>query len=145
MKNAAEKETHEGRRHFLKGGLISAAALLLAPLAYGFFDFFAYVRKDPRAPNVVDKSRLGSGRLEIVCGGKPAVLFSENGQPVALSLECTHLGCIVKWNDALRRYECPCHGGTFDESGEVLSDPPRLPLKRLKIEERDGNYIIGGE
>lgn len=139
------KEKITGRRRFLKGGLYAVAAAVLAPVVYGFFDFFTYIRRDPRAPAIIEKSHLGAGRYEFVCGGRPAVLFRENGQVAAMSLECTHLGCIVKWSEKNKRYECPCHGGTFNESGEVLSDPPRLPLKRLKVEERDGNYIVGGE
>src|SRR5579885_2277053 len=28
----------------------------------------------------------------------------------ALSMICTHLGCLFKWVDTNHRFECPCHG-----------------------------------
>lgn len=48
-----------------------------------------------------------------------------------LSGVCTHLGCGVKWDGAAKQYKCPCHGGTFDREGKVVSGPPPRPLDRL--------------
>jgi glycine/D-amino acid oxidase-like deaminating enzyme len=36
---------------------------------------------------------------------------------------CTHLGGIVRWNDAERSWDCPLHGSRFDEDGSVLEAP----------------------
>ena len=40
-----------------------------------------------------------------------------------LSRVCTHLGGVVRWNDAERSWDCPLHGSRFDESGAVLEGP----------------------
>lgn len=37
---------------------------------------------------------------------------------------CTHLSCRVKWVEADRLYECPCHDAAFDIDGQVVSGPP---------------------
>ena len=64
-----------------------------------------------------------------------ALLRDEAG-PYALSLVCTHLGCMV--TVSANELACPCHGSRFDRQGRVLNGPADRPLKRLDVEERDG-------
>ena len=53
---------------------------------------------------------------------------------VAYGQKCTHLSCPVIPRVAERRFECPCHNGSFDlESGEPTGGPPRRALARIKI------------
>ena len=40
-----------------------------------------------------------------------------------LTKVCTHLGGVVRWNDAERSWDCPLHGSRFDEEGAVLEGP----------------------
>ncbi len=42
---------------------------------------------------------------------------------------CSHLGCALKWNDAERSWDCPCHGSRFSEDGSILSGPAVKPIK----------------
>ena len=55
---------------------------------------------------------------------------------LALSRECTHLGCTVPWNTDREQFVCPCHASSFDITGDVLSPPaPRaLDLYAVRIE-----------
>src|SRR5437764_3749477 len=41
------------------------------------------------------------------------------GKIIAMSAACTHMGCIVQWQDSDRKFHCPCHGGIFTEYGKV--------------------------
>ena len=62
--------------------------------------------------------------------GKVGVYRDEEGGLHAVSLRCTHLGCLTKWNDAERSWDCPCHGSRFDPDGNVLTGPAVRPLER---------------
>ncbi len=68
---------------------------------------------------------------------------------IAMSGECTHLACPVhlakaKDQDAASApLQCPCHGGKFSPTGEVLDGPPPRPLTRLTLElPADGKGMI---
>jgi cytochrome b6-f complex iron-sulfur subunit len=52
----------------------------------------------------------------------------ENGGFLALSRECTHLGCTVPWVEKENRFVCPCHASMFDIRGVVISPPAPRPL-----------------
>jgi Rieske Fe-S protein len=44
---------------------------------------------------------------------------------------CPHLGCPVEHQGAEKQFFCPCHGGTFSESGEMVAGPQQRGLDRL--------------
>lgn len=52
----------------------------------------------------------------------------------ALSGACTHMGCLLMWNNTERTFDCPCHGGRFAENGvSATSSPVRYrPLPAIK-------------
>lgn len=43
---------------------------------------------------------------------------------------CPHLGCALKWNEAERSWDCPCHGSRFTEHGRVLDNPANGDLPK---------------
>ncbi len=42
---------------------------------------------------------------------------------VAVSVVCTHLGCVVNWMSAESKFKCPCHGSGFSLSGVNTEGP----------------------
>jgi glycine/D-amino acid oxidase-like deaminating enzyme/nitrite reductase/ring-hydroxylating ferredoxin subunit len=70
----------------------------------------------------------GSGQIVDVNGEKLAVSREREGALQAVSAVCTHLGCIVSWNDAEHSWDCPCHGSRFSPAGALLHGPATNPL-----------------
>jgi len=62
--------------------------------------------------------------------GKKGVYRDEDGILHAVSLRCTHLGCLLRFNGAETSWDCPCHGSRFDVDGRVLEGPAVDPLER---------------
>ncbi|TWP44373.1 FAD-dependent oxidoreductase [Lentzea tibetensis] len=76
--------------------------------------------------------RLPRGEAHVVRDGlgKTGVYRDHDGQLHAVSMRCTHLGCLVRFNRAETSWDCPCHGSRFDVDGEVLEGPATSPLPR---------------
>ncbi|MFI6422904.1 FAD-dependent oxidoreductase [Streptomyces sp. NPDC050842] len=77
----------------------------------------------------IEEITPGTGALVRVGGRRCAVYRDENGATHAVSARCTHLGCLVHFNDAERAWECPCHGSRFAVDGSVLQGPAVHPLE----------------
>jgi glycine/D-amino acid oxidase-like deaminating enzyme/nitrite reductase/ring-hydroxylating ferredoxin subunit len=60
--------------------------------------------------------------------GKTGVYRDDGGALHAVSLRCTHLGCLLRFNAAERSWDCPCHGSRFDIDGSVLEGPATRAL-----------------
>ena len=76
----------------------------------------------------------GEARVVRSGAGKIGVFRDEDGGVHGVSLRCTHLGCLLRFNDAERSWDCPCHGSRFDVDGAVLAGPATQPLERRAVE-----------
>lgn len=63
-------------------------------------------------------------------------------QFVAFSVNCTHLGCPVRWLADAEIFMCPCHGGVFYRDGRVAAGPPPRPLYQYQVRIRDGQVEL---
>lgn len=72
----------------------------------------------------------GSGAVIDEGNSKVAVYKNEKGEVKKMSAVCTHLGCVVRWNDTGKSWDCPCHGSRFNKDGTVMRGPAKKPLKR---------------
>lgn len=77
----------------------------------------------------------GEGRIENRRGVTVAVARDDDGRVHTLKAACTHLGCIVAFNDAEHTWDCPCHGSRFTIDGQVLDGPAVKPLEPVDAPE----------
>lgn len=61
---------------------------------------------------------------------------------IAFSIDCTHLGCPVRWLPSADLFMCPCHGGVYYSDGRVASGPPPRPLPRYQVRVQNGRVQI---
>jgi glycine/D-amino acid oxidase-like deaminating enzyme/nitrite reductase/ring-hydroxylating ferredoxin subunit len=80
-----------------------------------------------------DVRDLAAGEAAVVKGDDGAIACYRDGggELHCVSAVCTHLGCIVGWNDAEQTWDCPCHGSRFAVDGDVVEPPAVEPLKRV--------------
>ncbi len=69
----------------------------------------------------------------------PAVVYNRDGVFTAVSLVCTHLGCMVEPDG--EAYACPCHGSRFGPDGDLRQGPAQKPLAQLRVELQADNTL----
>lgn len=72
--------------------------------------------------------KRGEGQVIERNGAKVAAYREESGKVMLRSAACTHMGCVVGWNQAERTWDFPCHGSRFGTDGQVISGPAETPL-----------------
>lgn len=71
------------------------------------------------------------------------IVINKNSEITVLSSRCTHLGCKI--NESVNnKLLCPCHGSTFDVSGNSIKGPATKALKKLdfEIDNTTGKIIV---
>jgi len=69
-------------------------------------------------------------------------IIREEGRVAALSIICTHLGCIPNWLPNDRKFKCPCHGSGYKPNGINFEGPTPRPLERFRLYMDDGIVIV---
>jgi glycine/D-amino acid oxidase-like deaminating enzyme/nitrite reductase/ring-hydroxylating ferredoxin subunit len=77
--------------------------------------------------------RRGDGKVIQIEGKRVACSRDEKGKVAMVSAVCTHMGCIVHWNNAEKSWDCPCHGSRFATTGEVIGGPAETPLETVQM------------
>lgn len=68
--------------------------------------------------------------------------FDAGKQFQVFAINCTHLGCPVRWFQESKLFMCPCHGGAFYENGDHASGPPPRGLYTYQTRITAGNLEI---
>lgn len=91
-------------------------------------------------------AELPIGGVRPVAYGATSALVMRTAESIrCFSLVCTHLGCLVQWQEGAQEFYCPCHDGRFDQFGEVLAGPPPLPLEQIAVRVEGETVIVGEE
>ena len=140
------QEVRQTRRGFLKNfALVGVLALsVLGFLRNVILYLFPPSRKKKFHKYLVSKEgEIPVGKAKkITIGRKPVyVVHLPTGYKV-LSGICTHLGCIIRWEEQKNRFFCPCHKGVYRSDGTVVSGPPPRPLDEFQVKiEKDLVFI----
>lgn len=146
-KNMSGIDRSISRRDFIggiiKGGLLATLSGMIIPaLAY----VWPVMRRGP-VSGLVEVAKLDDippgGSKKITVNGSVVLLVrSAQNEIKAFSAICTHLGCLVDWDESKRQIACPCHAGVFDLTGRVMAGPPPRPLPIYEASVADGKIMI---
>ncbi len=162
MENVTENNSAEipSRRGFVNAviyalGTVMSAALAIPAARYLFLP--PKTRKQQAWVEAGDISQLTAGMPQEMTfrrihadgwkiyseKGTAWVVKAADGNVVAFSPTCTHLGCAYHWDAQNRDFLCPCHGSTFALDGTVLSGPAPRPLDRFETKVENARLFLG--
>jgi len=154
-----DKQRCEGtaRRQFLTRITVILGSLGAALAAIPSVGFLLGLRKTPqiwRTVGKLDDFQIGSTVNVAFRDSSPLpwsgvtaqtaawLRRTSDQQFVAFSMNCTHLGCPVRWLAEANLFMCPCHGGVFYADGRVASGPPPKPLNQYPVRVQNGDVQI---
>jgi cytochrome b6-f complex iron-sulfur subunit len=129
------------RRTFIKGIIVTAVSFELIYVLFGLIG-----KKRPKSLN---SNFFKAGKVNTFEKGKVYPFSSglfylsvfEDGGLLAISIKCTHLGCMVQ-SDLKEGFICPCHASKFNKYGEVLSPPATRALDIFPIIIEKGEILV---
>ena len=65
-----------------------------------------------------------------------------DGGFLALSRQCTHLGCTVPWEGEKKLFICPCHSSAYDIKGDVVRSPAARPLDIFEVKIENNRIYV---
>jgi cytochrome b6-f complex iron-sulfur subunit len=134
------------RRSFLTILTTALGLGALGSFAYPLFRFLLPIESAVQAQSItVPMSQIPVNTAkDLMIGLTPAIILHTRDKGfLAFSKVCTHLGCLVKYDKDRQIFICPCHAGTFDLEGNVISGPPPKPLQKFAVKVVGENLVIG--
>jgi len=130
------------RRQLIQLGLVAVGAAWAGTFVQA--KLFPQATAQEAKPVTFPVSELPvGGATYVTYGGAPAIVIRSRESIKSYSLVCTHLGCIVEWQEGAREFYCACHDGRFDQFGEVIAGPPPVPLGQLPVSVENEMVIVG--
>jgi nitrite reductase/ring-hydroxylating ferredoxin subunit len=155
--NVTKRKTRGvSRRILFTGGTVAATLLAGAGIGVALghalepqVDLHPHIKGD-EWHQVTAVGQLGNGPVTFstntIMGYVMRQTENTSDEPIiAFSAACTHLGCIVQWNESTRQFPCPCHGRTFDAEGNPVyreNQPHYLSLPRLETKTENGYIYV---
>jgi len=137
----AREELEPSRRGFFRKIFIVLGGLAVLEYVWVLVDFLRPRSLAEGQVGIVvagPVERFEPGTVTAFQTGKFYLSRLEDGGFLALSRECTHLGCTVPWIDDEGRFVCPCHSSEYDAKGAVVSPPAPRPLDLYAIRIENG-------
>ena len=151
------------RRQFFKESIsaLLGAFLLLAPLGAGLLFFLDPLRRNLRQRGflriaAVDSLPLGVPRIVKITASRKDAWSHLPREPIgavylirhregieAFQALCPHAGCFVDYAPGQHRFQCPCHGSSFELDGSLASSDSPSPRGMDHLETRvEGNDVL---
>jgi cytochrome b6-f complex iron-sulfur subunit len=149
LERTIDKPTDPLRRNFLNACLGGSFVMAVGVALYGIGSYLWPPKEESGGAQdkvlVASLADLSPGKSKIFkFQGRPYIAVNYKGVITALSAVCTHLGCIVMWEEDKSRLYCPCHAAVFDTNGNVRGGPAPKPLSSLKVEVVKDQVLAGG-
>lgn len=131
------------RRSFLSTAWLVLSALATGEAAYLGLRYIGSRKVTSPFGQVIEAGSVADfppGTITLFSEARFFLVRFDDGGVLALHNRCTHLACVVSWDERRHEFRCPCHGSAFDQHGSVLNPPAPRSLYHFPIE-LDGDTV----
>ena len=127
---------NNSRRNFVK--------LLPYALAGGFtypIGKFIFFSDSPNQKIILPLRNINNGITYLK--QKQVFVYRKNDNIDIYDAHCTHMGCILNFNNQTDQFNCPCHKSRFDIDGTKLRGPAKRDLDKIAFKIKNKTLYIG--
>ncbi len=85
-------------------------------------------------PGDLSQIQNDNGGIVEINGENVGIYKDPQGKIYAVKPNCSHLGCLLSWNNIDKTWDCPCHGSRFDYMGKSIYEPSIKDLEILDVQ-----------
>ncbi len=139
-----QEDTGVSRRKIISYGWIAATVVIVGEMIGGTLAYLWPKVRGEKSAKLLIAGKVDDFQVEKMAIFRKEKVFINRMDDglLAMSAICTHLRCIVRWNEQKKVFECPCHGAEFNAFGEVLAGPPPRPLDIHPVETVGGKIVV---
>ncbi len=130
------------RRSFIKRLLILLASVEAFFLIKNGISKKSALKKNTHLVSVGKADSFEEGKIYSFISDHFYLRRFKDGGFLALSVKCTHLGCVLNINADTDGFICPCHSSQFNNAGEVTASPASRPLDIYPIVVEKGELFV---
>ena len=82
-------------------------------------------------PYSIEQIKNDNAAIIEINGNNIGVYKDAKGEIYAVKPNCSHLGCLLSWNNLDKTWDCPCHGSRFDYMGKNIYEPAIKNLEKI--------------
>ena len=82
-------------------------------------------------PYSIEQIKNDNAAIIEINGENIGVYKDAKGEVYAVKPNCSHLGCLLSWNNLDKTWDCPCHGSRFDYMGRNIYEPAIKNLEKI--------------
>jgi len=128
--------TNKKRRNFVK--------LLPYVLAGGFtypISKFIFFSDNPDIKISLPLKNINNGITHI--SSSQLYIYKKDDKVDVYNAHCTHMGCLINFNDKTKQFNCPCHKSRFDIDGKKLRGPAKRDLDKIAFKIKNKTLFVG--
>jgi cytochrome b6-f complex iron-sulfur subunit len=132
------KDVNENRRFLLKNVIKFLPLVGVGAFTYPLIKFTTF-QEIEQVTHVVALKEIDKKVVKI---GKVFICKEQEGIKV-FDAHCTHMGCVLNFDETKQRFICPCHSSEFALDGTRIKGPAKRDLDIIKSKIENNILHIG--
>jgi nitrite reductase/ring-hydroxylating ferredoxin subunit len=130
-----------GRRKFIRDLLVGAVGVMVAPSLARASTMLIEAAKPIASKGNLKTYAIPAADSVQIDHDADVILVRWQNDVYAFNLSCPHQNTALRWEDAVKRFQCPKHHSQYTPTGEFITGRATRGMDRLDVK-REGNGVM---